>query len=193
MIVAGVLAALLLGGVVVLTALGLRTGDRPGDVLLLDVRAHRAPRGATVTVTNPGAAPVILGMSLRRAGARLRLEGVAYVTIRTGKTDPHLLADRQARIGVLDADETRTFRVPARPDLGRRAELMVIVGQRGRLRIIHRLVVLPEPQSGAGAGRSGRIDTRTPGIRKSVAKRERRRGHQQHGRPRADRQRDDVR
>jgi hypothetical protein len=136
---------LVLFGVAALVPLGLRAGDRPGDALLLHVEPRTAPRGASVTVTNPGRSPVILGMSLRRAGARLRLAGPSYVRIRTGSTSSELLADKHAWVGVLDADETRTFVVPADAQVRQRAELVAVIGQRRRLRTIHRLVELAPP------------------------------------------------
>jgi hypothetical protein len=136
---------LVLFGVAALVPLGLRAGDRPGDALLLHVEPRTAPPGASVTVTNPGRSPVILGMSLRRAGARLRLAGPSYVRIRTGSTSSELLADKHAWVGVLDADETRTFVVPADAQVRQRAELVAVIGQRRRLRTIHRLVELAPP------------------------------------------------
>jgi hypothetical protein len=136
-------AVLVLAGVATLVPLGLRAGDRPDDAVLLDVAPRNAPPGARVTVTNPGAVPVVVGMSLRRAGARLRLEGGSYVRIRTGSTDAELRAEAQAQVGALDAGETRTFAVPAGPGDRRRAELVVVIGQTQRLRTLHRLVVLP--------------------------------------------------
>jgi hypothetical protein len=138
--VAGLL--LVLCGVAALVPLGLRSGDQPGDAVLLNVEPRSTPRGASVTVTNPGHAPVILGMSLRRAGARLRFEGPSYVRIRTGSVRSELLADKHAWVGVLDADETRTFVVPADARVRERAELVAVIGQQRRLRAIHRLVVL---------------------------------------------------
>lgn len=157
--VAGLL--LLLCGVAALVPLGLRAGDRPGDALLLHVEPRTAPRGALVTVNNPGRAPVIFGMSLRRAGARLRLEGPTYVRIRTGSIRPDLLADKHAWVGVLGADETRTFVVPADARVRERAELVAVIGQQRRLRTIHRLVVLG-PGSGLGAHSRGAPDARPP-------------------------------
>lgn len=143
MIAFSVLALLLLLGALALIPLGLRAGDRAGDALLLVVEPHVAPRGAAVTITNPDDAPVILGMSLRRAGIRLRLENGTYVRIRTGSTAPELRADKQARVAVLAAGETRSFVVPADPRLSRRGELVTVVGQDERLRTVHRLVELP--------------------------------------------------
>ncbi len=143
MIVLAVLAVLSLVGVITLIPLGLRAGDRAGDALLLNVEPRIAPRGATVTVLNRGGRSVMLGMSLRRAGPRLRLEGGSYVRVRTGSTSAELRAGQQTDIAVLDAGETETFVVPASAQVARRAELVVIVGQPERLRTIHRLLVLP--------------------------------------------------
>jgi hypothetical protein len=144
MVIALGLAVLLLAGVSVLVPVGIRNGDQAGDALLLDVEPTAAPRGASVTVTNPGPVPVILGLSLRPAGARMRLEGQHYVRVRNGRTTSDLLAARQTSIAVLEAGETETFVIPAEVPAGRRAELVAVIGQARRLRTIHRLVVLPQ-------------------------------------------------
>jgi hypothetical protein len=172
MVIALSLSALLLAGVIVLVPLGFRSGDRPGDALLVDVEAVAAPRGASVTVANPGRVPVILGLSLRRAGSRMRLEGRHYVRVRNGRTTSDLLAGRQASIGVLEAGETETFVIPAEARVGRRAELVAVIGQERRLRTIHRLVVLPSAPgpSGAGASRSGAFKARPPRVRNAPAR-----------------------
>jgi hypothetical protein len=154
-IVLCLLVLLVLAGVVALIPLGLRAGDRPPDVLLLDVEPRIAPRGATVTVTNPGASPILLGLSLRRAGPRLRVEGGTYVRVRTGSTNAEVRAEHQTSVVVLDGGETETFVVPAGVRVPRRAELVAVVGQPERLRTIHRLVVLADP---SGADRLGRPD-----------------------------------
>src|SRR5690348_11231381 len=142
MLIALAVSALLLVGVATLIPLGLRAGDRPDEARLLAVSALAAPRGASVTVTNPGGVPVIVGMSLRRAGPRLRLNGPAYVRIRNGGTAPELLAGSQASNGGLPAGETQTFVVSADAQIRRRAELVAVIGQQERLRTLHRLVVL---------------------------------------------------
>lgn len=170
-------SALALAGVIALFALGLRAGDHPGEAVLLDVAPLTSPRGAAVTVCNPGRVPVIVGISLRRAGARLRLEGRAYVRVRSGSTAAELLAARQTSVGLLDAGETQTFVVPGDASIRRRAELVAVIGQRDRLRTLHRLVVLAE----------------APRVRQAPACGERNRGHEQDGRPGADRERDHVR
>ena len=143
MIAFAVLSLLALIGVILLIPLGLRAGDRAGDALLLDVRARFAPRGATVTVTNPEGTAVLVGISLRRPGLRLHLEAGSYVNIMTGRTTSDLRADQQTQIVILAAGETQTVVVPAGPRVRRRAELVAVVGQSERLRSIHRLLVLP--------------------------------------------------
>ena len=139
--IVGVSAALLLVGMLTLVPLGLRAGDRPGDARLLAVTPNDPPPGAFVTLANPGETPVMVGLTLRPAGLRLRLEGAAYVRIRTRSTARGLLARRQAAIAVLDAGETATVlvRAPA-PLRERQLELVAVFGQRDRLRIVHRRV-----------------------------------------------------
>jgi hypothetical protein len=183
-------SALLLAGVILLVPLGLRAGERPGDVLLVGVEPVTAPRGASVTLTNPGQVPVILGLSLQRAGLRLRLEGPSYARLRSGRTSSDLLAGSQMLIGVLDAGQTETFAIGAAAEVRRRAELVAVVGQPRRLRTIHRLVVLP---SGADVRGPGPTEDRPPGVRKPPAHRRGDRRHDQDGRPRADRQSHHVR
>lgn len=185
------ISALALAGVLALIPLGLWAGDQPGEAVLVEVAPLGAPRGASVTVTNPGQVPVLVGMSLRRAGPRLRLEGPAYVRIRSGSTASELLAGHQASIGVLDAGETRTFAVPAEAPIRRRAELVAVIGQGERLRTLHRLVTLA-PVSGTGAGRAGAWGN-APRVRLDPACGEGECRRQQDGWPRADRERDHVR
>jgi hypothetical protein len=156
-----VLSVLGLFVVIAFIPLGLRAGDESGDALLVNVEPRIAPRGATVSVTNPGRDSVMLGLSLRRAGPRLRLEGSSYVRVRTGSTSADLRADRQSGIAVLDAGETETFMVPAGGLVARRAELVVVVGQPERLRTIHRVVVLPRRELG---GDDARHQVRKPGL-----------------------------
>jgi hypothetical protein len=160
-IVLSVLAVVLLVGMIVLIPLGLGAGDEPADVLMVNVEPRIAPRGAMVTVTNPGRASVMLGLSLRRAGLRLRLEGRSYVRVRTGQTTADLRAPQQTGIAVLDAGETETFVVPAGAEVPVRAELVLVVGQPERLRAIHRLVILPGREL---AGDDARDQVRKAGL-----------------------------
>lgn len=77
---------------------------------------------------------LLVGLSLRRAGFRLRLEGPSYVKIRNGHTTSDLLAGNQRCMGAVDVGATQTFVVPARDAVGRRAELVAVIGQPRRLR-----------------------------------------------------------
>jgi hypothetical protein len=132
-------------GSLALIPLGLRSGDRPHDVVLNAVEPQTEPRGAAVTLANRDGIPVIVGLTLRRAGVRLRLEGAGYVTVGSRRRR----AEERDTVAVLDAGETATIIVPAGARIGARAELVVVIGQRERLRTIHRLVRLP----GSGAAR----------------------------------------
>jgi hypothetical protein len=160
-IVLSVLAVLSLVGVITLIPFGLRAGDRAGDALLLSVKPRLAPCGATVTVLNRGGRSVMLGMSVRRPGPRLLLEGGSYVRIRTGRTSPDLRPGQQTRIAVLDAGQTETFVVPASAQVARRAELVVVIGQPERLRTIHRLITLPDRELSVDHARH---QVRKPGL-----------------------------
>jgi hypothetical protein len=146
---------------IALIPLGLRAGDRSDDPLLVNVEPRVTPRGANLTVTNPGRESVVLGVSLRRAGLRLRLEGRSYVRLRTGSMSSDLRASEQTGIAVLEAGETETFVVAAGGLVAKRAELTVVVGQADRLRTIHRLVVLPGRELGEN---DARHQVRKPGL-----------------------------
>jgi hypothetical protein len=137
----------MLVGVLELAVLGLCDGDRAGDVVLLAVEPGGRPRSARVILTNRDVVPVVVGMLLRRPGPRLWLEGGCYVRNRTRSRRADLLARRQTTIGVLAGGETGTFVVRGGADLGQRVELVAVVGQRDRLRAIHRLVQLPRGRS----------------------------------------------
>jgi hypothetical protein len=137
-------SALLLAGVILMVPIGLRAGDQPGDAVLLAVEPLASARGVSVTVANPSGVPVILGMSLRRTGLRLRFEGPHYVRVRSGRASSELLAGRRECIGVLGAGETQRFVLQGGLHPGRRAELVAVIGQMHRLRTIHRLVVLAQ-------------------------------------------------
>jgi hypothetical protein len=150
-LVLGACLAALVAALVVFAVHGVHTGDRPGDAFVLKVEPHLAPRGAVVTLANPGAVPVVVGLSLRRARPRLRLEGASYVTIRARRTRSDLLAGQQSVIGVLAAGEVGRFLVAAGDGAGQRAELVAAIGQLDRLRAVHRLVRLPSADAVAGA------------------------------------------
>lgn len=132
-------------GLLWLVLVGVREGDKPDDALLVDVEPYSAAPGVSATVTNPGTRPVIVGISLRRPSLRIRLEAGIYVRIETGRTTGEVLPGHQAVMGAVPSGQSATFVVTAGPDLRRTAELVAVVGQRARLRTIHRLIQLPEP------------------------------------------------
>jgi hypothetical protein len=123
---------------------GVRAGDRPGDVTIgakLDQDAHPegAPPVVAVEIRNPGPAPVLVGISVRRSGPLLAMHGGMRVRVPRRTTRPGLLPSNQAVVGVVDADQTVRWRVPApaRRHHGRLSAIAV-VGQQGRLRVIQR-------------------------------------------------------
>jgi hypothetical protein len=166
-ILACLLTPLVLVGLISLVALGVRSGDRPGEARILDISPRSTPRSCVVTLTNPGGNSIVCGMSLRRPRPRVRLEGGSYIATRSGRTDSELLATRQAQIGALAPGETRAFVVPAAAHLGRHVELVVVIGQADRLRAAHRLLALPgaERRSASDCLDRGPSRKRTSGVR----------------------------
>jgi hypothetical protein len=144
MIVAVAVIAAMLVGVVMLIACGFRAGDKTEDAVLVNLESRMHPRGVEVTVENPGPAAVLVGLTLRRPGIRLGLEGPAYARLRSKRTTRDLLPSHMATIGVVEAGQTERFVVPADFRLGRRSELVAAIGQQRRLRTIHRSVFLPQ-------------------------------------------------
>lgn len=135
----------LVGGLLLLIRVGLQDGDREGDVLVMGISPREQPRGLSVRLTNPGRVPVLVGLSLRRRGIRLRLETGTYVS--RGRT---ATAPLPAVVGVLAPGETGSLTISAPPGLSEQAELQVVAGQEARLRIIHREVRIPRDRPRAG-------------------------------------------
>lgn len=138
MVILSIVSVIFLFGVLILVPLGFREGDKPGDARVQNVEAWSYPRVVTAEITNPASVPVMVGISLRSPSLRLRLEGGTYARLRTRKTTRDLLPAEQTVIAVIDAGESQRFVIPADPGLGKRAALVVITGQPGRLRTIHR-------------------------------------------------------
>ena len=128
----------MLAGALMLALVGLRAGDRRDDARLVSLTPEPGLPAIHVSVTNPGDAPVLVGLSLRRPGLRLRLEGGHYVKVRPVRASPDGLAASQTTLGVLEPRATGTFLVPGPTLAGARAELVAFLGQPGRLREIHR-------------------------------------------------------
>jgi hypothetical protein len=162
MIALGVVAVVLLAGVVALLPMGLRAGDRTDDAELTGIEPLADARGVKVTLSNPSQLPVLVGIKLRRCGIRLRVEGQSYVRVRTSRTSSDLLPRHMDVVGVVAAGETAAFAAPADPGLSGRAELITIVGQDRRLREIHRLITLPLPQVDAPAAHEAPLSATSP-------------------------------
>lgn len=138
------LAALAFAGLFLLVEIGIRNGDRPGDVR---VSAEPWTSGqpderrpvVIARIENPSAAPVVAGLSARRARIPAGLApGGVTVPLRT--TRRGLRAGDYDTVGVVPASGTARFTVPVER-AARRYRLTAAVGQRdGRLRL-HRIVV----------------------------------------------------
>lgn len=134
-------ALVLAGGWGLLTA-GLRVGDRVGDTTLTAVEADAAGDGLWFTVHNGGHQAVLLGASVRRRTVRLWLEGGSFTSVPRRTAQPSLLAGEHALVRAIGAGATETVRVGL-SNAGRRAELIVTIGEADRLRVLHRAVDLP--------------------------------------------------
>lgn len=143
--------ALVLGAVWLLLEAGLRAGDRPGDVTLTAVHADPGGAGIHVTVHNPGGQTVLLGASVRRRSLRSWCESGRFVSAPRRTAKARLLAGRQAAIAAVGAGDTEILLVPFSAAVARRAELVVVVGQADRLRVVHRTVYVGSPAPAAEA------------------------------------------
>jgi hypothetical protein len=126
---------------------GIRTGDRPADACLVGVQAAAEPGLLQLSVRNPGGSPILVGASVRRPRLRLRLSAGVLVRVPRRTTRARLLASRQATLVVVSSGATATLLVPAPPLDGTYGELVAVIGQPRRLRVVHRRVRLPPPAS----------------------------------------------
>ena len=127
----------LLPGVMLLRA-GERTGDGRDDLLITRVMPALDFSSVLVTVRNSSDIPVLVGLSLRGRTLRLWAEGGVYVSAPRRNAKRPTLATRQTTVGVVDATQTATLVVPGAPKHINKGQLMVTVGQRDRLRVVHR-------------------------------------------------------
>jgi hypothetical protein len=160
----------LLAGVLVLIPWGFRDGERAGDAHLLGV-APLSSRELAVTMRNPGPVPVLVGLSLRRPGLRVRLEGGVYVRIGSQGQAAGRLPGRQAVLGVLEPRAVGTFVVRLPAGVRNDWELVAVVGQQERLRTIHRLVRIVHSRTGevTRGSRVRRYDDTVFGIESPLA------------------------
>lgn len=137
--------ALTLGLGAALVHVGQRNGDRPGEAVVSGVEPDLRGRGVWITVQNPGQQSVLLGGLVRRARLRLRCEAGSFVTAPRRSTRHGLLASRYPAVCAVAPGGTETLLVTASEPTGRRAELVLTIGEAGRLRVVHRAVRLPGP------------------------------------------------
>jgi hypothetical protein len=137
-------------GALLLCQAGIRAGDRPGDATVsAGVGIAEQPDGryrvVIVTVRNPGDVPVMVGLSVRRSGLLARLGGGATVTVPRRTMRARLLASQQSVVGVAGPSETAAWAVPVPPAARGRPQLVAVLGQPGRLRVVR----LPADQPAA--------------------------------------------
>lgn len=138
---------------------GFRAGDRPEDATVTAVMGSVAqPDGrwpvVMATVHNPGAAPVLVGLSVRRRLPDLLSAGVS-VTVPRRSTRHQLRADRQTLVGVVAVGKTAQWAVPLAAPF-RSCRLVAVIGQADRrLRVIG-VPVTAARSSPVARGLSGR-------------------------------------
>jgi hypothetical protein len=134
-------------GVVAFLA-GVRSGDRLGDATVevgrrgggeLVLAGGEEWPAVTAIVRNPGSAGVLIGLSVRRCGVRLRLEGGVRVGVPRRTNRRGLLAGRHSIIGVVAGGEDAVWAVPFPLDV-RSLKLVAVIGQAGRLRVIEQRI-----------------------------------------------------
>jgi len=120
---------------------GLRAGDRPGDVRVtaaagVIVQPDGSWPAVLATVCNPGTAPVLVGLSVRRRRLPGWLDEGTSVAVPRRTARRRFRADRQALSGVVGAGDTAEWAVP-RPRDARRVRLVAVIGQADRrLRVL---------------------------------------------------------
>jgi hypothetical protein len=160
------LGALAFAGLFLLAQIGIRDGDRPGDVRVsVEPWTSGQPderRPVLIAlIRNPSAAPVMAGLTARRAWIPAWLApGGVTVPLRTARRG--LLASSYDTVGIVPASGTARFAVPVER-AARRYRLTAAVGQREwRLRL-HRIVVAAPLLPAARAKRPvGRLPRRNP-------------------------------
>lgn len=131
---------------------GMRAGDRDGDVRVSAVTGVATQAGrylpvVVATVCNPGATPVLVGLSVRRRRMPAWLEAGMEVRVPRHTARKRLRAGRHTVLGVLGSGETARWPVPVPPGT-RRCRLVAVVGQAGgRLRVLSLPVASGPPGS----------------------------------------------
>lgn len=143
-------------GALFLCEAGIRAGDRPGDATVsAEIGNAEQPDGrysvVIATVRNPGGMPVLAGLSVRRRGLLTGLDGGPRVTVPRRTTRARLLAGQQSVVGVAGPGETARWAVPVPAATRGRLQLVAVLGQAGRLRVIRLRVRGPVRWMPAGA------------------------------------------
>lgn len=133
-----------------LFAIGVRNGDRLGDVTVGVAEPDDSGRGISFAVRNPGPQPVLVGASMRRRSLRLRGEAGQLVTVPRRTSRKKLLAGQHTVLCAIRASEAATVVVPFSRSTGRWAELVVVIGEPDRLRVVRRSVELSRPWRSRG-------------------------------------------
>jgi hypothetical protein len=140
LVILGMVPVLIGAGAFLLGA-GLRAGSRPGDAGVTAVACVIAqPDGSwpavLATVRNPGAAPVLVGLCVRRRRLPGWVAGGMNVAVPWRTTRRRFRADRQTLSGVVGAGDTAQWTVPW-PRNARRVRLVAVIGQADRrLRVL---------------------------------------------------------
>ncbi|HZE17544.1 MAG TPA: hypothetical protein VE197_18605 [Mycobacterium sp.] len=123
-----------------LFAIGMRDGDRVGDAIVGAAELAGSGRAISVAVHNPARGPVLIGASVRRRPLHLRGEAGQSVTVPRRTLKDPLLAGQHSVVWAIPAGETQTIVVALSPSIRRQAELVVVIGEPDRLRVVRQLV-----------------------------------------------------
>lgn len=164
-------------------AAGMRNGDRRHDAVVGLAEPDGSGRGIRFTVRNPASQPVLIGASVRRRSLRLRGEAGQFVSVPRSTLRDTLLAGQQAAVWAIAPGETQTLALALAlsEPTPRRGELVVVIGEPDRLRVVRQAVRLCPRLAGdrpAGIGRE-RHGRRGQRRRRWPASARRRREHLQ--------------
>jgi hypothetical protein len=128
-------------------AVGLRNGDRPGDVLVTALltsgtRAGEARQVMVVTVRNPSGTPVFAALTAKTALLPAGLAGAHDVSVPRRTLRRKFRPGKYATVGVAPAGGAAEFAVPV-PARARRYLLTAAIGQEGGRLRVHRLRLGP--------------------------------------------------
>jgi hypothetical protein len=132
-----------------IAAAGFRNGDRPADAkvsaVLRDAGQPDEPRPVVLaTVCNPSPAPVLTGLSVRRARLPHWLGGTLDVTVPRRTRRRKFRPGAFACVGVVPGETAVRWAVPV-PAVAPRYRLTVAVGQSGSRLRVYRVRVAPAP------------------------------------------------